>query len=124
MYRWRMKLIATLAVTALLAGCAGAPLSKRDTALEIAFQTLNAADARTTARIEDHPHLVEGSALTRSVIGERPSSADSFKYFAVVGVSHWLIMRALPERWRPWFGGISIAHTADGVRKNCGNDLC
>ena len=107
-----------------LSGCAHDPWRPRDTALEIAFQTTLVADAITTSRIKDHPNLIEGSYLTQRVIGENPSDRATLHYFLTMGISHYLISRALSHKWRPWYQGGTLIYEIDAVRNNCDNGLC
>lgn len=111
-----------------LGGCAAlAPpddWTPRDTATEIAFQVVNAYDAHTTQRIHETPGLDEVSPLTRAVIGEDPEPSDTAIYFATVGLSHYLIARMLPKKWRPWFQGGTTALTLEAIKRNCDNGLC
>jgi hypothetical protein len=98
--------------------------SRRDTALEIAYQSINAADAVTTARIQNHPGLVEVNPIPRALLGPNPGTSETAVYFATVGLSHWLISRALPKKWRTWFQAGTVAYSGDAVRTNCKNGLC
>lgn len=95
----------------------------RDTVLEASFQAVNVLDAVTTARIKDSP-WEERSALTRAVIGAKPGANETALYFASVALSHWLIARALPPKWRPWFQAGTTVYVGDAVRTNCRNGLC
>ena len=119
-----------------LNGCAvNDSWSKRDTILEISWQVVNVMDAASTANLENTPswqpvgdgrmrRLEEHSPLTRAVIGPRPSSEDVYVWMATVGISHWLIARALPPKWRPWYQGASILVSGEAVKGNCDHGLC
>lgn len=118
-----------LAVAALLLqGCAimQAPddWGARDTSLEVAFQIVNAMDATTTARIRDFPELEERSRLTHAALGPNPEPRETAIYFASVGLSHYLIARVLPKKWRPWFQAGSLVYIGEAVDDNCDNGLC
>lgn len=108
----------------LLSACASAPWSPRDVALEASFQAVNAIDGITTARIAGDPSLEERVPFTRRVLGPNPSSSDAALYFATAGASHWLISRALPPKWRPWFQAPTVGASAAAVSDNCRNGLC
>lgn len=107
----------------LLTGCAAHDWTPRDTALEITFQALNAIDAEQTSRISEHPSVVEGNSITEHFIGDKPSDRDVAVYFTSVAVSHYLIARWLPKKWRPWFQGLTLYHTGSAVAKNEENGL-
>ena len=122
-----MKLLA-VAISALLGGCAmmepHPEWEPKDTALEVGFQVLNALDARTTQRIADNAYAVETSALTRAVLEPNPSANETAVYFAVTGLSHYLISRALPPKWRKWFQAGTIGYSATVLERNCDLGLC
>ena len=132
-----MKRLITASSALLLSGCAvNGDWTSRDTALEISYQVVNAMDAVSTARISATPdwtpvnnsnyvwRIEEGVPVTRAILGPRPSKQDAYLYFATMGVSHWLIARSLPPKWRPWFQGSTTLLAADAVIGNCDNGLC
>ena len=135
-----MKARTTIIVLALaLSGCAAnGGWTKRDTALEITWQVVNAMDAYSTANIHEspdwHPVTINGvnylkrveehTPLTRSVLGPRPDPGETYMWFLTMGLSHWAISRALPPKWRPWFQGTTTAISADAVIGNCDRELC
>jgi len=93
--------------------------STDSTVAEVAFQLSNTIDAFQTARIQHRADLAEGENLARFVLGREPSTRDTAVYFATVGVSHYLISRALPAKWRPWFQGASLIYSGTIVVTNC-----
>lgn len=95
----------------------------RDTALEVGYQIVNAIDARTTQRLADSPYE-ELSTLTRAVLGPKPDPNETAVYFATLGLSHYLIARFLPPKWRKWFQAGTIGYQAILVERNCDLDLC
>jgi hypothetical protein len=113
---------------ALLSGCAalGPPddWSKRDTLMVATFQVANALDARSTQRIHETPGVEEVGPLARAALGAQPDPSETLVYFATRGLAHYLIMRTLPKKWRPWFGGAHIVSTAHTVKENCDLGLC
>lgn len=135
-----MTRISALILIALLSsGCAvNGEWTRQDTALEIAWQVVNAADAYSTANIrntpdwrqaEGHPEgvlirLEEHTPLTRSIIGARPEPSDTYQYFITTAISHWLISRSLPKKWRPWFQGGTTLISAEALKRNCDHGLC
>ena len=126
-------------MSVLLSGCAvNGEWTRQDTILEVSFQVVNAMDAVTTSRIHESPdwhpveingvpyrrRLEESTALTRAVLGPRPSKSDTYMWFATLGLSHWIIARSLPPKWRPWYQGATIGLSSDAVIGNCDNGLC
>lgn len=99
--------------------------SDEDTVREVAFQVINVFDAYQTSRIQYRADLTEGMPLTRAVIGPEPSTRDTAMYFGTLGISHFLIARLLPARWRPWFQGGTFAFSTATVINNCSaHELC
>lgn len=111
-----------------LSGCASfAPpknWTKADTRRQIAYSTLLAFDATTTARIGERPDLIEGNPVTRAVIGSRPEPTETYAAAALLGLAnYWIARRMKPERRRILhFAGIGTHVHA--VRQNCDNQLC
>lgn len=117
-----------LVVTLIMASCSGCAVNgewtKRDTGLEIAFQAVNMIDARSTANIHRDPNRVEVNPIPLMVLGDNPDPRDTYVYFGTMALSHWLISRALPPKWRPWFQGGTTAMTTHSVIINCEAGLC
>lgn len=96
----------------------------RDTALEVGFQVLNVIDARSTQQIAASPYE-ELTTVTRAVLGPKPDPGETAVYFATIGLSHYLISRALPPKWRKWFQAGTIVYSGVLIERNCGDlDLC
>jgi hypothetical protein len=114
-------IVAVIVIVCSCSGCAstGARWSAANTAAELAYQTTNVVDAMQTAQIQDRADVREGNAVTRAVIGEKPSTRDTALYFASLGVSHYLISMALPPKWRAWFQGATLAGSTLNVANNC-----
>lgn len=118
-------LAAILLVLYLLLACGCTSIAPRDdwqtdhTVAEVAFQLSNAVDALQTARIRDRDDLREGAPLTRAVLGPKPEARETALYFASVGVSHYLISRILPPKWRPWWQGGTLVYSGATVLNNC-----
>lgn len=117
-----MRMIIVLCAMATV-GCAGQDWTRRDTALEISFQVLNVIDGYQTAGIKDHPYVKEVDPVTVEILGPEPESGETALYFATRGISHYLISRALPAKWRPWFQAPTTAHSAWYVFNNCEKGL-
>ena len=98
--------------------------TRRDTALEITWQVANAADMHTTQRIHERHGLIEGNPAARQFLGANPDPRDVIVVGAMGGLSHYLITRLLPPKWRPWWQGGTIALSGHAVATNCDNDLC
>jgi len=82
------------------------------------------ADAVTTSRIQYHPNLSEGHPLARLVLGSQPETSDTYLYFGTLMVTSYLIARALPARWRPYWHAALLVDFGTGLAKNCVNGLC
>jgi hypothetical protein len=98
--------------------------TRNDTYREVAFQVINLADAWQTSRIQYNDSLVEGMPFTRAIIGAEPSTRDTALYFGTMGISHYLIARLLPAKWRPYFQGATIAFSGATVINNCRTGQC
>lgn len=115
--------LAALFLMLCLGGCAS--IAPRDdwttdhTVAEVSYQVFNLLDAAQTARIADRPDLQESMPLTRAVLGPRPDPTDTWLYFTTMGISHYLIARALPARWRPWFQVPTAVNSGAAVLQNC-----
>jgi hypothetical protein len=95
----------------------------RDTALEVSFQIVNALDARSTQRIAASPYQ-EVAVITRAVLGPKPDAGETAAYFAVSGLTHYLIGRSLPPKWRKWWQAGTLGHSAYVLENNCDIGLC
>ena len=117
------KFLLAVIVAATLSGCAGQDWSRRDTAMELSFQVMNAIDGYQTARIKHHPGLREADSITVRILGDQPDAKTTTLYFATRGISHYLIARALPAKWRPWFQSPTMLQSTWYVIHNCRNGL-
>ena len=125
----RIRLVCCATGLVLLDACALAPpaddWTRFNTIAELSFQTVNAIDAFQTARIRGRHDLREGEPITRAIIGEKPSPGEVATYFGAMAVSHYLISRALPPKWRPWFQVVTVGYEGRTVWRNCyEHDLC
>lgn len=116
----RMIVIASV----LLAGCASDPWSRTDTAYELAYVAAVTADAYSTSQIQYTPGVTERGPLTRAVIGERPSSSDTWQYFGSMALMHYLVSRSLPEGWRRWWQVSGTAYHGYMAVENCDSGFC
>ena len=120
MIRW-LYITATLL---LVSGCASANWTVSDTQREVTWQVVNALDAATTAQIQYEPGVIEKQPLTRAILGDEPRTGDTVVYFGSLALSHYLISRCLPSRYRKWFQVGSIGYSSAMVINNCKWGLC
>jgi hypothetical protein len=85
-----------------------------DTALQLSYTMLHLADWGQTLDIENHPYHFE----TNPLLGRYPTRGEINTYFATTLALHWLIARALPQRWRNQFQLGTIALEFDVVSDN------
>ena len=111
-----MKLWGALLVL-LMSGCA-TDWTRADTNRQLLLTGLMAVDAYQTTRIQYDPGLIEGVPLTRSVLGSNPSTAPTYQYFAELALSHYLIARVLPAKWRPYYQGFFVLDHLYGIHTN------
>ena len=115
-----LKNLAPLVVLATTLGCAHSdPWTKQDTILQVGVSAVLALDAVTTADIQYHSNIVEIGPVARPLLGANPSSSDTWTYFATVALSHYLISRALPAKWRPYWQGATILYETRWIINNC-----
>ena len=116
-------IIILLGMTAALFGCAHSDQwTKTDTTMQLIVTAAYAADAYTTSKIQYDPTMQE-EGLARHVLGRQPSTSDTYMYFGTLMLSNWLISRALPAQWRPFWqftnfaahGGAAIANCQQGA---------
>ena len=114
------KLIPLIPLMLLLMGCAHSdPWTKRDTALQWTHTLVLAMDAVQTADIHNSPEIEEGG-FARYFLGKNPEPAETYTYFAASAVVSYLVTRALPAEWRPWWQGANITRVAYSIVNNCG----
>ncbi len=120
-----MKFSLIIALLFFISGCAhNDEWTRRDTAMQLGVTTALIADAITTARIQDHPGVYENGPWAKHVLGLQPDTSDTYQYFASVIVIDYLIARALPAKWRPYWQGWEMAVHSYAVKNNCENGLC
>lgn len=111
---------AIIAAAAVLSGCAHSDeWTRRDTALQLAYTGVVIADAIQTADIQNYPDIQEAGWLAGKALGRNPDTSDTVLYFGTLAISHWMISRALPSKWRPYWQGVGIAVHLDAVISNC-----
>ena len=114
-----MKRLALAAsVVALMSGCASDDWTRSDTAAELTWQALNVIDGYQTARFYKDPLAREGNPLSRLIISERPSEAEAWQLAAGYAISHYLISRSLPPKWRRWWQGGTLFEKSHAVYNN------
>lgn len=113
-----MKFFSCVTLLALLTGCASNdPWTRDDTVLEGIYLATVVADGVMTAKIQDHPNIIENGLIARHALGRNPSSSSVWQYFATVAITHYLISRALPKGWRSLWQGAGIVRHARAVNK-------
>lgn len=119
-----MKFISIIIALGILSGCAHSdPWTKQDTVLQSIYTATLIIDGVQTADIQHRPDLVEGGLVARQVLGANPSSSDTWMYFGTLAISNFVITRALPSKWRPYWQGANIAMHTAAIAKNCKNGL-
>lgn len=120
-----MKALLLLAAL-MCTGCATSDnWTRQDTQREIAFQLINAADAWQTSQLRGRSDVEEAGRVARVVLGAEPKGGETVMYFATMGVSHYVISRMLPAKWRPWWQRGTVAYAGSVVYGNCNEfDLC
>jgi hypothetical protein len=112
----------------ILSGCSSIPLfdlqssadwNSDDTTREVSFQVVNILDALQTNEIRSRPDVVEVGPVARAMMGPEPSGSDVALYFATRALSHYLISRILPPRWREWYQTTSLVSASFVVWRNC-----
>ena len=121
---WKSPKLALLVFAFAISGCASDSWTKTDTKYEIAFQVINAADAYTTSRIRHTYGVEETNPITRAIVGAQPNEADVALLFITYGISHYVIARALPEKWRRFYQVGTALYSASLVIENCNLGLC
>jgi hypothetical protein len=119
-----MPRIIIACLAALFSGCASDQWTRTDTIYELAYVASISADAYTTSQIQYTDGYSEQQPATRAILGAQPRTSDTWSYFATLGVSHYLISRALPERWRRWWQVGGTAYHGYMAYRNCENGLC
>ncbi len=103
---------------ALLAGCANQDQWTRDdTVWQGILVATMVADGIQTARIQDHPNIIEKGPVARAFLGQNPSTADVVMYMTTLSITHYLVARALPRGWRTIYQVSNIWFHADAVNR-------
>ncbi len=114
--------IVLLTALAILAGCASSdPWTRDDTAWETIYAVSALADGYMTAKIQDHPNIIENGPIASRVLGRNPATSDTWMYFGSLIVSHYLISRMLPKDWRTAWQVFGIVK--HGLAVNKGNQV-
>ena len=114
-----MRLILILS-SFLVGGCAHQDdWTRRDTVMQAGVTVVLVADAVTTSRIQYHPYSFEDGPIARKVLGLQPDTSDTYLYFGTLIIGNYLISRALPAKWRPYWQGWEMAVHGYAVINNC-----
>ena len=85
-----------------------------DTNREIAYQSLAIVDWLQTRNIARDPGYWEQNVI----LGSHPSIARINQYFALTGIAHYFVSKALPEKYRAPFQYVSIGVEVGAVGHN------
>jgi len=110
----RLKKIILICALFALLSWSSPPMSKRDRALEGIFFTLLIVDwgqTRSIVRDDDFKEL-------NFILGPEPNLEAVDLYFLSCALSHLLITRALPEKYRPYWQMVYIGIEANQVFQN------
>lgn len=107
-----MKYMLIIAALFVVAGCAHQDKwTKDDTVWQLVYTATMAADVYAAAQIQHHPNIVETGLVAEAFMGANPSTEDAVIYGLTLGVSNWLISRALPQGLRRyWQVGNTALH--------------
>jgi hypothetical protein len=121
-------MIAALTLAALVVGCSSFEprddWSSKDSARMMGLYAAIAADTVTTQRIQYRSDLIEGGRLASVVIGERPNTAETILYMAVMAYGYRALAKRLPPKWRRVIQWHGIADHSIATKENCDNGLC
>jgi len=108
-----------------LSGCAHTDeWTRRDTMMQLGATVMMLGDAITTTKIQYDPNVHESAPVATQFLGPQPSTSDTYQYFGAVIITSYLISRALPAKWRPYYQGAQIAGHGYGFWNNCNMGLC
>ncbi len=117
-----------LLIIVLSTGCAHQDeWTKQDTTRQWAVTGLLAADAYTTTQIQHTSapnERWERGFIAQPVLGWKPATEDTVLYFSTVAISHYVISRALPTKWRVYWQEGAMLTEAYTVIDNCKWGLC
>ena len=109
-----------LSVVFLTVGCThNDPWTRGDTARQVLVSASYVIDATQTVDIQHRPDLMEGGLIARHVLGLQPSTSDTWQYFATLTISNYLIARAMPAKWRPYWQYGTVITEIPAIRNNC-----
>jgi hypothetical protein len=89
--------------------------STRDKSLEATWQVLHFIDWRQTRTIAKNP---DDCREMNPILGEHPSTTEVDIYMITGAILHPIVTHFLPEKYRPWWLGISIGMSGACVVNN------
>jgi len=120
-----MKRLPILLTLLTLVGCAHEdPWTRKDTAYELAYVVAISADAYSTSQIQYHKNIIEKQPITHAILGNNPSTSGTWQYFASIALTHYLISRALPQKYRRWWQVGGATYHSYFILNNCNIELC
>lgn len=115
-----MRITMALCAVLLMSGCASSePWRTQDTVLQTIVTGLLVVDAMQTSDIQYHDNLYEAMPVAQAVLGRQPKTSETWRYFAANALFNYMVTRALPQRWRPFWQGATIAVETSLIFNNC-----
>ena len=95
-----------------LAGCAHQDeWTTGDTVWQGIYTAVLLADCYAANNIQDHPNIIENGEIATMFMGQTPSTESVIGYCLTMGISNYVIARALPRGWRTiWQAGTATRH--------------
>ncbi len=121
---FRFAILITLAFVGNV-GCAHSDeWTRRDTIMQIGVSVTLAGDAWTTSKIHKTPFVYEDGPVARPLLGPQPDPAEVYVFFVSAAITNYLIARALPAKWRPFFQTGIMVRSVYNIENNCDRGLC
>ncbi len=112
-------------IVLILSGCAHQDeWTKRDTWGQVAATIAIIGDGVSSVKIRETENISEHGAFANHFIGDQPTTEDLFLYHTTLAISSYLIARALPAKWRPYFQAIEVGAHGYAWYNNCQLELC
>jgi hypothetical protein len=89
--------------------------STQDKSLEATYQVLHFIDWRQTRYIAKNP---DDYYEMNPILGKHPSTTTVDLYFIAGAILHPIVTHYLPEKYRPWWQGITITMSGTCVVNN------
>ena len=120
----KLKQIICITALVFLSGCASTDeWTRQDTWVQVGITAVIAADAYTTSKIQYHGGQ-EANPVGRKLLGRQPGTKETYLYLSTWALTNYLISRALPEKARAYWQGVTFGGHSIAVMINCGEGLC